>query len=87
MKKALSELTIEELKSKQKAVKLSISLLVGMMIVLVASLIALIALKGARAVVIALSVMPITFLPILIATKKSLKDIATEIELRQQARV
>jgi ABC-type multidrug transport system fused ATPase/permease subunit len=85
MKKSLSELTTEELRSKQKSLKMSFGLLIGMMIILVASLITLMALKGSRSVVISLSVMPLVFIPILISSKKMLKDVEAEINVRNPA--
>jgi hypothetical protein len=85
MKKSLSELTTEELRSKQKSLKMSFGLLIGMMIIVVASLITLMALKGSRSVVISLAVMPLVFIPILISSKKMLKDVEAEITIRNPA--
>ena len=84
MKKNLSELTIDELKSREKSLKTAVGLLIGLMIGIVGSLIAILILKGSRSIVIPLSVIPLTFIPVLVSSKKNLKDIESEIALRNK---
>jgi uncharacterized membrane protein YgaE (UPF0421/DUF939 family) len=82
MKKTMTELTVEELKAKEKSLKTGFGLLLGMMIVMIIALVALAFLKGASSLVISLGVMPLFFVPILINSKKTLKQVEDELSSR-----
>lgn len=82
MKKPIAELTVDELKAKEKSLKTGFGLLLGMMIVMIIALVALVFLKGAGAIVISLGVMPLFFVPILINSKKTLKQVEEELSSR-----
>jgi hypothetical protein len=84
MKKPLSELTIDELMSKLKSLKMGAGIFVGVQIMLVASIVLIFFLKGSRLIITSLIALPIVMIPVLLSTRKSIKDIEAEIASRNQ---
>jgi hypothetical protein len=74
-----TKLSIDELKQKEKVLKIVLSMFVGVLTVLIGVLVFTIIYKGMTP----LLAVPFALLPLLLFSLKSLKDIRAEIQARQ----
>lgn len=77
----LTELSIDELKQKEKILKIVLGLFIGVLILLIGVVIFLLINNGLTPMT--MIAVPIVLFPILLYEKKKLKDLRTEIKSRQ----